>query len=89
MQEKIEALLNTSEKRQALIDTLDQSLKETNFYQTILNKAEQLIKERNGDYKELTGPLTDFIFNNMPDEAKKTFTKEIVAFIDSEISLKL
>lgn len=87
--ERINEILSTTNKRQFLIDCLDRLLKESDFYPVVLDKARALVESHTGDYGDLCARLSEYIYENMPEEARSDFEREIVKFVDEALHPRL
>lgn len=85
MEERVDMILNSTNKRQYLIDILDRLLKETNFYEEIVKKSEKLLEHSKGSHEELCAILCEYVYDNMPDKARHIFEKEVCKFIDEDV----
>lgn len=85
MEERVNTILNSANKRQYLIDVLDRLLKETNFYVEVVKKSEKLLEHSKDNYEELCTILSEYVYENMPEEARNIFEREVCKFIDEDV----
>lgn len=85
MEERVKALLNSTDKRQYLIDILDRLLKETNFYMEVVKKTEKLLEHSKYTHDELCAILSEYVYENMPEEARNIVVREVRKFIDEDV----
>lgn len=85
MESKINEILNSTNKKQFLIDVLDKVVKESDFYVAVVEKSESLVKEYADNYTETCAQLSEYVYENMPENARVVFEKEITKFIDEEV----
>lgn len=85
MEEKVNMILNSTNKRQYLIDVLDRLLKETSFYEEVVKKSENLLEHSKGGHEELCAILGEYVYDNMPEEARQVFEKEVCKLIDEDV----
>lgn len=76
MENKInEILANTNEKKH-LLRCLESELDNTEFLNEIVSYAEKLASEQKSD-TEICNILTNYVYENMPDETKHKLNEEI------------
>ncbi|KAL0263968.1 UNVERIFIED_CONTAM: hypothetical protein PYX00_010882 [Menopon gallinae] len=78
-------ILNSANKRQYLIDVLDRLLRETNFYEDVVKKSENILEHSKGSHEDLCAMLGEYVYDNMPDEARRVFEKEVCKLIDRDV----
>lgn len=83
--ERVNEILNSTTKRQYLIDLLDQLLKESDFYPEVLRRSRELMESCAGDYRDLCSELSEYVYEHMPEKARSTFEDEVIKFVDGEI----
>lgn len=78
-------ILNSTNKRQYLIDVLDRLLKETNFYVEVVKESEKLLENSKESHEELCAILSEYVYENMPEKARSIFEREVCKFIDENV----